>query len=338
MLPAWRHVLAMSDAIGIFEHADHSDPRRDEGYCTDDVARLLIAIVREPVADRELHELGRVCFRFLADAQGVTGRVRNRRSADGRWHGRRGVEDCWGRSVWAFGTAAHRAHDEEMRASAVSYFGHAVGQRSPHRRAMAFAALGAAELLAVEPRHHRARQLLADAVGTIGPIGTDPSWPWPEPRVSYANAAIAEAMIVAGHWLERGEVLADGLTMLRWLLERQVVDGHLSPVPVGGAGPDDVPPGFDQQPIEVAALADACARAHEVTGDSAWRRGVDLAIDWFAGINDVGVPMSDPVTGGGFDGLTPNGPNLNQGAESTLALISTLQHLGRAPLGPVGGA
>ncbi len=36
--------------------------------------------------------------------------------------------------------------------------------------------------------------------------------------------------------------------------------------------------------------------------------------------------MSDPVTGGGFDGLTPTGPNLNQGAESTLALISTMQH------------
>jgi hypothetical protein len=40
--------------------------------------------------------------------------------------------------------------------------------------------------------------------------------------------------------------------------------------------------------------------------------------------------MWDPATGGGYDGLTPTGPNLNQGAESTLALISTLQH-GAAP-------
>ena len=326
MLPAWRHVLAMSDAIGMFEHADHAVPRREEGYCTDDVARLLIAIVREPVADQELHDLARVCFRYLADAQGVTGRVRNRRSADGRWHGKRGVEDCWGRSVWAFGTVAHLARDERMRASAVSYFGHAVGQRSPFPRAMAFAALGAAELLAVEPRHMRARQLLSDAVDTIGPISADPSWPWPEPRLSYANAAIAEALIVAGHSLGRCEVLADGLTLLRWLLDRQIVDGHLSPVPVGGAGPEDVSPRFDQQPIEVAALADACARAMAVTGNYDWRRGVELAINWFAGDNDLGVPMSDPVAGGGYDGLTPSGPNLNQGAESTLALITTMQH------------
>jgi hypothetical protein len=157
-------------------------------------------------------------------------------------------------------------------------------------------------------------------------VAADPSWPWPEPRLSYANAAVAEALIIAGHELGRDQVLDDGLLLLRWLLDRQVVDGHLSVVPVGGAGPDDAPPAFDQQPIELAALADACARAESVTGDAAWRRGVDLAIDWFAGVNDLGVAMSDPVTGGGFDGLTPNGPNLNQGAESTLALITTLQH------------
>jgi hypothetical protein len=62
-----------------------------------------------------------------------------------------------------------------------------------------------------------------------------------------------------------------------------------------------------------------------VTGDEDWRRGVDLAIGWFAGNNDVGSVMWDTETHGGYDGLTPTGPNLNQGAESTLALISVLQ-------------
>jgi hypothetical protein len=326
MLAAWRHVLTMTDAVGIFEHADLAVPRRDHGYCTDDVARLLIAIVREPAPGRDLNELTRICFRFLAESQGVTGRTRNRRDANGRWHGRRGVEDCWGRSAWAFGSAAHLASEEWMRGSAISYFDHAVGQRSPHRRAMAFAALGAAELLAVKPRHPSALRLLADAVVTIGPVSVDRTWPWPEERLSYANAALAEALIAAGQLLDRPDVLADGLVLLRWLLDHQIVGGHLSPVPVAGAGRDDRPPAFDQQPIEVAALADACARAESVTGDAAWRSAVELAIGWFTGNNDVGVSMSDKDTGGGFDGLTPNGPNLNQGAESTLAFISTMQH------------
>lgn len=328
-LPAFGHVLSMSDNIGMFEHANHAEPRREHGYCTDDVARLLIVAVREPSSSQALRDLSRTAFRFLASSQSTTGRTRNRRDAKGRWHGRHGVEDCWGRSVWAFGTAARRAPEGSMRASALSYFNHGVKQRSPHRRAMAFAALGAAEVVQYDDRHQRARDLLADAVARIGPLSTDADWPWPEPRLSYANAALPETLIAAGHILERPDVLTNGLTLLRWLLDRETVDGHLSPTPVGGAGRHDGPRRFDQQPIEVAALADACARAHAVTGDDDWRRGVDLAIDWFAGNNDIGTVMWDADTNGGYDGLTSTGPNLNQGAESTLALISTLQHAPR---------
>ncbi len=36
--------------------------------------------------------------------------------------------------------------------------------------------------------------------------------------------------------------------------------------------------------------------------------------------------MWDPSTGGAFDGLQKDGANLNQGTESTLALLSTMQH------------
>ena len=39
--------------------------------------------------------------------------------------------------------------------------------------------------------------------------------------------------------------------------------------------------------------------------------------------------MWDPLTGGGFDGLHADRVNLNQGAESTLAVISTLQQARR---------
>ena len=80
-------------------------------------------------------------------------------------------------------------------------------------------------------------------------------------------------------------------------------DGHLSPTPAGGAGPDDRPPMFDQQPIEAATMADACARAFAVTGDQVWRDGLDRCVDWFLGANDVGVPVGDLDRGAGYDGL-----------------------------------
>ena len=84
-------------------------------------------------------------------------------------------------------------------------------------------------------------------------------------------------------------------------------------------------PSFDQQPIEAAAMADACWRAYTVTGDPAWTRGVTAAAGWFMGTNDVRIPMYDDVSGGGFDGLQRMDANINQGAESTLAFISTMQ-------------
>ena len=181
--PTFDHLLSMSDHLGTFEHADHTEARRSHGYCADDMARVLVVAAREPRPTRAVVEVGRTAFRFLADAQGVAGQMRNRRTARGRWQGHRGVEDCWGRSVWAFGTAVRSAPEEWMRQSAMSYFDRGAEQRSPWRRAMAFSALGAAEVLAVEPHHERARKVLVDAVTTIGPLGTDTAWPWPEPRL-----------------------------------------------------------------------------------------------------------------------------------------------------------
>lgn len=324
--PRFDHLLAMSDGLGTFEHAEYARPRRANGYCTDDVARVLGVVVRERLPTPAVRALGRRAMRFLVRSQDVVGRTRNRRDADGRWLDRYGVDDCWGRSVTAFGAAASRGQDDWTRQMGASSFGHAAQQRSRHLHAMAFAGLGAAEVLVAGPPHHGARALLVDVVDAIGPPRGDAAWPWPAPRLSYANATIAESLIAAGHALGRPAVLRHGCDLLAWLLERETVDGHLSPTPVGGSGPGDTAPAFDQQPIEVAAMADACARAEAATGDPIWGRGVDLAVDWFLGGNDVGAVMWDPTTGGGYDGLHATGPNRNQGAESTIALISTMQH------------
>jgi hypothetical protein len=48
-------------------------------------------------------------------------------------------------------------------------------------------------------------------------------------------------------------------------------------------------------------------------------------VAWFLGDNDAAVPLLDERTGGGCDGLGPSSRNRNQGAESTLAMISVLQ-------------
>jgi hypothetical protein len=200
-----------------------------------------------------------------------------------------------------------------------------VSSTSPH--AMAFAALGAAEILDSRPGHHAALALLYRAHIAIGGLAAGAAWPWPLPRLSYANAAIAEAIIVCGRYLGDDRLLRNGLRMLEWLLDAETRDGHLSVVSPQGWGPDEERrPASDQRPDEVAALADACVRAATVTGDDGWLAGVRMCVDWFLGDNDARVSLLDEQTGGCSDGLTGAGSSRNQGAESTRAMIAVLQH------------
>jgi len=321
----------MCDNVGMFEHADHAVPRPSHGYCTDDMARLLVVVAREPEPSQQVVVLGSMAIRFLAGAQGGAGHVRNRRGPNGRWHGRRGVEDCWGRSLWAFGVAVEHRRDWMAR-DALTYFDRGTERRSPWPRSMAYAALGAGAVLRAQPRSIRARALLSDAAELIGRPAPDDSWPWPEPRLTYGNALLPHALLEAGVALDRPQLVEDGLRLLGWLLDRETGDGHLSVTPAGGSGPGALG-GFDQQPIEVATLADACTFAARLTGDPRWSAGVGMAAAWFDGDNDTGTPVWDPVTGGSYDGLEATGVNLNQGAESTIALVATRQQaqlVGRA--------
>jgi hypothetical protein len=324
--PDFRHLLHMTDQRGTFEHALFGEPRPEHGYCSDDMARVLVVATREESRAQEMSDLAVLSVRFLHDAVDTNGKCRNRMNRAGAWEDLPALDDCWGRTVWGLGTAASHSDDPQIRHFATRGLERAMGQRSPWPRAMAFAALGAAEVLDLDAGNVPARALLSDAAAAMNALGHQARWPWPERRLTYANATLPEAMIAAGAGLERPALVQRGLQLLEWLLDHETRHGHLSVTPVGGSGPDDEGPGFDQQPIEVAALADACARAEAVDGAGRWPAGVTAAADWFLGHNDGGVRMWDPSTGGAFDGLERDGANLNQGTESTLALLSTLQH------------
>lgn len=324
--PIFDHLRRMTDHRGTFEHACFAEPRPEHGYCTDDMARVLVVAARQPESDGEVNGLARVAVQFLNDAQTSSGKVRNRLDRNGRWTDEPATDDAWGRCLWALGTAAAHSDVSLIRRLAVIQFERSAKVRSPWPRAMAFAALGAAGVLSAEPAHPAARALINDYAAGLADASGDAAWPWPESRLSYSNAVLPEAMIAAGVALDDAALRQRGLDLLAWLVAYETADGHLSPTPVGGRGPGDPRPGFDQQPIEVAALADACARAADADDSPIWRDTVRAAADWFDGANDAGLQMWDPQTGGGFDGLHADGVNQNQGTESTLALISTLQH------------
>ena len=233
----FRHLQRLTDHVGLLEHAEGIVPRHEHGYCVDDVARGLVVVCREPSPPQDLITLGRRYLYFLAQAQAPDGKFRNRLGYDRHWRDQPGTQDCWGRALWALGTAAARGPTAGIREDSLARFERSAGVFSPWPHAMAFAALGAAEILDRWRDHSGALALLDRANDVIGEPPASAAWPWPTSRLSYANAAIAEAVIVAGDKLGRGQVLRTGLRMLEWLLTTETRDGHLSVVPVGGWSP-----------------------------------------------------------------------------------------------------
>lgn len=323
--PRFEHLVHMTTADGIFEHALHAQPRREHGYCLDDVSRALVVAVRQPRPTPTLRGVVRTYLAFVEQAQDETGAFRNRRSTDGAWAGSPTTDDHWGSALWSLGITAGLASGH-VATRALVVAERAMLTRSHWPRAMAYAALGAVEVLRAHPGHPAATHLLEDARQLLG---NHPSvlehWRWPEPRLTYANAVLPESLIAIGEGLDDQALVDEGLAQLTWLLDLQTRDGHISVIPAAGWAPPEPLPGFDQQPIEVSALAEAAWRAYQATRDPAWLNVVDLCAGWFLGNNDLGLRLYDHSTGGCADGLHADRISRNQGAESTIAALSTLQ-------------
>ena len=327
------HLRRLTTSKGVFEHCLGTAPRIEHGYCTDDVSRALVAVARHPGDLPEQHSMAATYLDYLIAAYRGDGRFASRRDVGGRWadeafavDGSDEAADSTGRAIWSLGTAATRLADPEHRTLARHLFDEACRFRSVWPRATAFSVLGAGAITAADPTHVGASRLLADAADVALPAVDDDGWPWPEPRLTYANAVLAEMLIVLGRELRINSLVTEGLRLLRWLADLQTAPGGwLSLTPSVGWQPGEPQPGFDQQPIEAATLADAAAAAWMHTGDPQWAVVLRRCGDWFDGHNDLGVTMADRRTGAGFDGLTPSGRNLNCGAESTIAAITTLQ-------------
>ena len=322
----YAHLLALSTERGVYEHCSGQSPLPEHGYCVDDVARALIVIARDQDAPAAVQQVADTCMDFLSAAQQPDGCLINRQAVDGTWSGPPEVGDHWGRGLWAWGTVVGRSSDLDRIERAVGAFRLSSSRRSPFLRSMAHAALGAAEYLRRFPTNTAALDLLADT-RNLALRHRDPSIPWPEAGLTYANALIPHAVIAAGVHLEESTTVDHGLEMLSWLTRLQSGPGHLSPVGNAGWSPGDDLPAFDQQPLEVSHFVDAALMAFDATSDTRWLDVARQGALWFYGVNDVGVWMHDPLTGAGFDGLTADGHNPNCGAESTLAYLSTVGQL-----------
>lgn len=323
--PSLDAVRALSDGVGILQHGIYAVPDRAHGYCIDDNAR---ALMLEQCLPQDRHA-ERWAIRYASFVQHAwnpdTRRFRNFMGFDRRWLEAVGSEDSNGRALWALGHCGGRADSDDLAEWGRCWFERTgdIAAEFGSPRAIAFAMLGAAEMLERHPGHVLAVAILqrgAPLLDALWRASRSAAWNWFEAGLSYDNARLPEALIRAGRHLSAPRLTQTGLVALEWLCAKQTgARGQFRPVGSEGFGLAGETLPFDQQPVEAWATIDACAAAMIATGSPVWRDRAEAAWRWFYGANDRSLALADPATGRCRDGLIARGLNANVGAESVLA-------------------
>ncbi len=329
------HMKALTDDTGILQHAKYTIPDRSHGYCTDDNARALLV---SAIGDKNLppngwgfdflsgHYLGFLLYAYNEES----GRFRNFMNYSRQWTEESGSEDSHGRALWCLGKALAFLQNTGHLAISTTLFRKALrpAEHFFSPRAVAFSLLGIHAYLdkySGDCDVRRIREVLAERLFRQFTDNATDVWPWPENALNYANGKLPHALLLSGQQMQREDMRDMGLRSLGWLLAVQTEDHHF--VPVGSNGwyeKGGHRARFDQQPIEAAAMIEACAEAFHITGDRLWFDNAVMCFHWFLGHNDLNMPLYDPRTGGCRDGLMADGINQNEGAESSLVWLLSL--------------
>jgi len=330
------HLRHMTDETGMLQHSIFTVPNYREGYTTDDNARaLMVSALLEEAGSGVAFDLASRYLAFVWYAFNTeTGRFRNVMDYQRRWLEDNISDDSHGRTLWSLGTVLGRSSSHALHNMAGWMFEQALpailNTTSP--RAWAFSLIGIHEYLrcfAGDTKANRVREELAGRLLTMYQTIRADEWRWFENELTYCNAALSHALIMSGKWIPNPAMMEAGLESLQWLADLQRADGGYF-VPIGSNGfykKGGERARFDQQPVEAQAMVSACLEAYKITGDKRWHKEARRAFEWFLGRNDLSIPIYDPTTGGCRDGLHPDRPNENQGAESTLAFLQALLEL-----------
>ncbi len=322
------YLTLLTDDAGIMQHAKYSIAARKEGYTTDDNARALIVTTKHYELFRPKISLKLISkfLSFLYFAQREDGKFHNFMSYHKKFLDEEGSEDSFGRALESCGYVISSEIQENIKAAAKYIFDNAskwvTHLNSP--RAKAFAIIGLCHYFK-KYKHEDIIdkiEILADSLVESYKTNASQDWRWFEPYLTYSNSSLPESLFLAYSITKNESYLKIAQESLDFLSEVVIVDGKL--MPIGNKGwynKDGKRAFYDQQPIDAGAMVQTYLVAYEITKEDRYYENAILAFEWFLGKNSLNQWAYDKITGGCFDGITPHGINLNQGAESTLAYL-----------------
>ena len=320
---------SMTDDTGILQHAKSSIADRREGYTTDDNARALLAVLKyhRLQGTKQALNLARTYLSFLLHVQKEDGRVHNFMGYNRSFLDEEGSEDSLGRVLWACGYSQDAPIPEEFKMIAKEIFDKSLiwASRYGSLRTHAFAILGLyhyAEAFPQDKNPPLNMIHLADRLCKAYRHESTSSYQWFEPDFTYANARLPHALFRAYQTTGRQDYLHIAEKTFEFLAAKDTIQNMFQPVGTQSlqkkGGKRAL---YDQQPIEASCMVEAASAALQATGKEQYSKIAHIAFDWFMGKNSKNVMVYNPATGGCYDGITPEGLNRNQGAESGLSYL-----------------
>jgi hypothetical protein len=335
------YLISITDETGIIQHSKFATPNRGEGYTTDDNARALIVCTKHSKLGRTLEtvKLADIYLSFLYHMQMKDGRLHNYLGYDRRFLDDVGSDDSLGRTLWACGCVINSNLGEERKLLSKEIFdkalSHAINSTSP--RTKAFAVLGLSLYQSTYPKDKALSRNMLKLVKQLLILYKKESsvkWPWFEAYITYCNGRLPQALFEAYKHTRNANHLQVAMDSFNFILKTQMNNNMFTPIGNNGwykkGGPKAV---YDQQSVEASCMTETALTAFRATHSSNFRSVAKTIFEWFLGKNTKGLWVYNPNTGGCHDGITPEGLNLNQGAEASVTYLLArldLEMIGRS--------
>lgn len=308
----------MTTGMGIYQHGKLDKPAPAFGYALEDQSRALL--IADKFKDTRLRNIylnfilkarreDGLLYHFFYEENG-RGIFRNKEENNSKPN----IKEAYGLALWSL-LSIKNNKDNFIREIIKDLIADAYGWTSP--RAMAAALMGLVNLKCTHSLEWELRKKLHGLYFK----NYSKDWIWFESYLVYANAILPWALWETYLRRECKTSLEIARNTTEFLIEK--CQENSMPAPVGNRGwyfRGGKKAIYDQQPIDSAYMVCCLEKAYNATGEDFYREWAEKWYRWFFGYNINGVSLMDKNFAC-YDGLTPGGVNLNQGAESNICFL-----------------
>lgn len=325
------HIKRLTDDTGIIQHAKFGIPNLKEGYCLDDNARalLMVCMAYKRKKDPLALEFMPIYLSYIHYMQNEDGTFRNFLSFNRNFLDEVGSEDSFGRTIWALGYLLGNAPNDAYYQTGKLVFFDALPnfEKIKSIRGIANTIIGICHYLTTNPYDETVKLTLRKLTDTLVARyeqNRSTDWEWFELLLAYDNGILPLALLHSAQILEDKKVTRVAFVTMDFLTQHTFKDDFLSII--GNAAwyvKDKERSMYAQQPLDALAMVLMYQQAYYIKGSQEYLKKLFTSFMWFLGENDMRMSLYDFETRGCCDGFENYGVNRNQGAESSLAYLTS---------------